>query len=222
MTLGPKASSTRAAALLAGSALLSGCSIPPGMMGEQVAGPMVMQELPPPGFGTLRQEEVSISLSSGDLRLMVTPLSESVTLVTAPDTYQRLSGLAASYSGIATGSLFLVSFFSEQPDTRFVPEEVQLISKGVRIRPATIRAITPSWGGRRVAQRETEMAVYAFEGDVDLESEMTLVYGLDQSSAWSVIRTRVQAERARAHARSRSGLGGVGSEMPEELGAPRH
>jgi hypothetical protein len=174
------------------------------MMGEQLAGPAVFQELPPPGFGTLRQEEVSISLTSGDLRLMVTPLAESVTLVTAPDTYQRLSSLAASY-GASAGSpnLFLVSFFSEHPDARFVPEEVQLLSRGVRVRPAEIRAITPTWGERRVGQRETEMAIYSFEGTVDLESEITLAYGLDQTAVWSVIRTRIQAERTRAHGRSR-------------------
>jgi hypothetical protein len=189
---------------LAAAVLVAACSIPPEMMGEQLAGPAVFQELPPPGFGTLRQEEVSISLTSGDLRLMVTPLAESVTLVTAPDTYQRLSRLAASYGASAGNpNLFLVSFFSEHPDARFVPEEVQLLSRGVRVRPAEIRAITPTWGERRVGQRETEMAIYSFEGTVDLESEITLVYGLDQTAVWSVIRTRIQAERTRAHGRSR-------------------
>ena len=189
---------------LAAAVLVAACSIPPEMMGEQLASPAAVQELPPPGFGTLRQEEVSISLTSGDLRLMVTPLAESVTLVTAPDTYQRLSSLAASYGASAgTPHLFLVSFFSEYPDARFVPEEVQLLSRGVRVRPANITAITPTWGERRVGQRETEMAIYSFEGTVDLESEITLVYGLDQTAVWSVIRTRIQAERTRAHVRSR-------------------
>jgi len=188
---------------LAAAVLVAACSIPPEMM-EQLASPAAVQELPPPGFGTLRQEEVSISLTSGDLRLMVTPLAESVTLVTAPDTYQRLSSLAASYGASAgTPHLFLVSFFSEYPDARFVPEEVQLLSRGVRVRPANITAITPTWGERRVGQRETEMAIYSFEGTVDLESEITLVYGLDQTAVWSVIRTRIQAERTRAHVRSR-------------------
>ena len=61
--------------------------------------------------------------------------------------------------------------------------------------------MTPSWGARRVAQRQTEMAVYAF-GDVDLESSLTLVYEFDESTEWSQILPRIQAERARARARA--------------------
>lgn len=170
-------------------------------------GPTAIGELPPPGYGTLRQEEVSISLTSGDLQLMVTPLHESVTRVTAPDTERRLSGLAAAYrasSGAGTG-LFLVSFYSEQPDVRFVPEEVQLISRGIRVRPGTITPITPRWGQRRARQRQTEMAIYSFVDEVDLESDLILAYGLEQTRAWSAILPRIQAERTRARARAGTG-----------------
>jgi len=188
---------------LAAAVLVAACSIPPEMMGEQLASPAAVQELPPPGFGTLRQEEVSISLTSGDLRLMVTPLAESVTLVTAPDTYQRLSSLAASYGASAgTPHLFLVSFFTAQADIAFVPEEVQMIARGLRMLPIGIAPITPGWGQRRVLQRQTELAVYAFPSDVDLESELVLVYGFDQTSSWSGILPRIHAERARARARA--------------------
>ena len=163
--------------------------------------------LPPPGYGTLRQEDVSISLTSGDLHLMVTPLHESVTRVTAPDTESRLAGMAEAHraSGGEGTALFLVSFFSEQPDVRFVPEEVQLISRGMRVRPGTITPVTPTWGQRRVRQRQTEMAVYSFVGQVDLESDVILAYGLEQTRAWSTILPRLQAERARA--RARAGIG---------------
>ena len=134
----------------------------------------------------------------------MTPLAESVTRVTAPDTYRRLSSIAEAHrSGQGDATLFLVSFFSEEPDVRFVPEEVQLVSRGLRLRPATISPVTPTWGQRRLRQRGTEMAVYSFAGVLDLELEMTLVYGLDQTTAWSVILPRVQAERARARARAR-------------------
>ena len=98
--------------------------------------------------------------------------------------------------------LFLVSFFSEEPDERFVPEEVQLVSRGIRLRPTAIIAITPSWGERRLRQRVTEMAVYAFSDNVDLESDLVVAYGLEQTGAWSVILRSVQAERARARARA--------------------
>jgi hypothetical protein len=147
---------------------------------------------------------VSIALTSGDLQILVTPLAPSVTRVTAPDTERRLSGLAESHAN-AGRALFLVSFHSEQPDVRFVPEELQLASRGLRLRPSSVSPITPTWGQRRLRQRETEMAVYAFEGEVDVESELTVLYGLVQSGAWSTILPRVQAERARARARAGAG-----------------
>ena len=138
---------------------------------------------------------------------MVTPLEESVTRVTAPDTYDRLSGMAESNRAASPpgSTLFLVSFYSEEPETRFVPEEVQLISRGLRVRPGAITPITPTWGQRRVQQRQTEMAIYAFPPELDLESDLVLAYGLDQSAAWTTILPRIQAERARA--RARAGIG---------------
>jgi hypothetical protein len=183
--------------------LLTACALPEGTPG--VAAPTA---LPAPGTGTLRQDEVSVPLVSGDLQIKVTPLAESVTRTTAPDTYRRLSGLAGRYgpeavrrSGFEHPTLFLVSFYSESPDVAFVPEEIQVISQGTRFRPATILSVTPGWGQRRLAQRETEMAVYVFDGQVDLESSLIVVYGLVESSAWNAILPRVRAERARASAR---------------------
>jgi hypothetical protein len=168
--------------------------------------------LPPPGFGTLRQDDVTVAIASGALEIKVTPLSESVIRVTAPDTYRRLSGLAEMHGRNERPSpvsdapvLFLVSFFSDSPEVAFIPEELQLISRGVRHRPTSIRPVTPGWGQRRLEQRQTEMAVYVFGGGVDLESDLTVAYGLVENQAWGAILTRVQAERARARAR-----GGVG------------
>lgn len=180
------------------------CTLAPSSAGP--ADPSPTGTLPPSGYGTLRQDDVSIALASGDLRILVTPLDESVTRVTAPDTERRLTGLAAAHAGDGGGqALFLVSFYSQQPDVRFVPEEVQLLSRGRRLRPATITPITPGWGQRRLRQQETEMAVYAFGGAVDLDSDLTVAYGLEQTTAWSNILPRVQAERARV--RARAGIG---------------
>lgn len=164
--------------------------------------------LPPPGYGTLRQDEVTMQMMSGSLQIQVTPLDESVTRVTAPDTWERLSGMAAVYRDRtpAGGMLFLVSFFSDQPGIRFVPEEVQLISRGIRVRPEAIFPVTPAWGQRRLQQRQTETAVYAFPAGIDLEGDLQLAYQLEQTSSWTGIITRVQAERGRA--RARAGIGG--------------
>jgi len=138
---------------------------------------------------------------------MVTPLAESVIRVTAPDTYERLHGIAEQHRHqVPEGSLlFLVSFFTQQSEVRFVPEEVQILSRGLRVRPRAIRGVTPTWGQRRVRQRATEMAVYAFPPEVDLDSDLVLAYGLEQGGNWPAVLARVQAERARA--RARAGIG---------------
>jgi hypothetical protein len=196
------------AAVLCGAAMLSAaCTLAPSPGSTSPAS----ETLPPPGYGTLRQDEVTMQMMSGVLQIQVTPLDESVTRVTAPDTYERLSSMAAAHRGRApdgNGMLFLVSFFSDQPGIRFVPEEVQLISRGIRMRPAAIMPVTPGWGQRRLQQRQTEMAVYAFSDAIDLEAELQLAYQLEQTSSWAGIITRVQAERGRA--RARAGIGGAG------------
>jgi len=185
--------------------LVAGCTIAPGP-GAPPAGNGVGDL--PSGFGTLRQEDVSIALVSGDLQMLVTPLHRSVTRVTAPDTERRLEALVDRYTGAGAedgAGLFLVSFFSDRPDTRFDPEEVQLISQGFRLRPESITALTPAWGQQRVDQREQAMAVYRYAGRVELETDLVLAYRFTQTGQWSEILARIQAERGRVRARAESG-----------------
>ena len=182
------------------------CTIAPGPAGVGQPG---SDGALPSGFGTLRQEDVSIALTSGDLRLLVTPLHRSVTRVTAPDTERRLDALVQAHSppGRDDGTgLFLVSLFTDRPDVAFVPEDVQLIAQGFRLRAGAIEPLTPTWGERRLQQREQEMAVYDFGSGVDVERELVLVYGLVQSGQWSAILPRVQAERSRVRARAGVGV----------------
>jgi len=186
-------------------ALLAGCTIAPGP-GAPLAGNGVGDL--PSGYGTLRQEDVSIALVSGDLQMLVTPLHRSVTRVTAPDTERRLEALVDAHAAVGDqdgAGLFLVSFFSNRPDTGFDPEEVHLISQGFRLRPESISPLTPTWGQQRVDQREQAMAVYRYAGRVELESDLVLAYRFTQTAQWSEILSRIQAERGRVRARAESG-----------------
>ncbi len=197
---------------LACAFVLTGCAVATtaGPGPDEPSGPTA---LPPPGYGTLHQDEVSVNLRQGDLLVKVTPLAEPVIRVTAPDTYRRLEGLvtaqgaaAAAASSDGSPKLFLVSLYSEAAGVGFTPEDLQIISGGMRFRPASIEPITPGWGSHRLEQRETEMAVYAFSGNVDLESDdLVVVYADQQSTQWATILPRVRAERARARARAASG-----------------
>jgi hypothetical protein len=164
----------------------------------------------PAGFGTLRQERISVDLRRGELQMRVTPLAESVTRTAAPDTWERLSALARSHREIfrqETGSdaelqLFLVAVYSETETLPFEPGALTLVSQGVRHRPLEIRGLTPGWVLQRVAARETQMAVYAYPSLVDLEGELAVEYQDVRSREWERVLPEVQAERSRIRARA--------------------
>ena len=178
------------------------CVIAPAVVGPESINPASV--MPPTGNGSLLQAEVSMSLVSSDLEIMVTPLEENVIRVTAPDTENRLREIASAYrTALPQGErLFLVSFYTNQADVAFVPEEIQIIAQELRVLPTGIAPVTPGWGQRRVLQRQTELAVYSFPSDMNLESELVLVYGFDRTNSWSNVITRIQSERARARARA--------------------
>lgn len=174
----------------------------------QPAGPADERALVPAGFGTMIQDEFTLTLESGALRVKVTPLAESVIRLAAPDTYERLVGLArASRPALrprtgADPSLFLVSFFTRDPTVRYEPESLHIVNGGLRYRPEAIRAITPGWGEQRLRQEEIQMAVYAFDPAIDLEMTLTVEYEGARDTSWEGIVTRLDLERARVRGRT--------------------
>ena len=166
----------------------------------------------PAGYGTMIQDEFTLTLESGALRLKVTPLAESVIRLAAPDTYERLAGLARSSRPVlrsqadANSSLFLVSFFTRDPTVRYEPESLHIVNGGLRYRPEAIRAITPGWGEQRLRQEEIQMAVYAFNPAIDLEITLTVEYEGARDTSWEGIVTRLELERARVRGRTGSPL----------------
>jgi len=164
--------------------------------------------LVPPGYGTLTQAQFTLGLQSGDLQIQVTPLAESVIRLAAPDTYERLAGMAAS-AGAALQSwaregspLFLVSMFSRAPTIVYEPENLHVVSGGLRYRPTAIDGVTPGWGGQRLRQQETQMAIYAFQPGIELGIALTVEYEGVTNSGWERILNQLERERARVRARA--------------------
>lgn len=165
--------------------------------------------LVPAGYGTLHQEDVSLELRAGELRVMVTPLAEAVIRLTAPDTYRRLHGIAGRHrdalvrlTGRDAPTLFLVSFFSMSPNVPYEPEEMEIVSRGLRHPPLAIRPVTPGWGAQRLAQREAQLAVYAFDAIIDLDADLAVEYAGMRNEEWRRILVDLQAERERVRARA--------------------
>ena len=191
--------------------LLSGCAaaVDPGR-GGTLAPPGDLGTLVPSGYGTLFQDQFTLALEKDGLLVKVTPLDERVILLAAPDTYTRLHRLAESNRTVLEAdarasnvSLFLVSFFSRQPNLTYEPESLHLVNRGLRYRPLAVRAITPGWGGQRLRQEESQMAVYAFDEAIDLEIDLAADYQGRENSGWATILSTLRAELARVRARSR-------------------
>lgn len=162
-----------------------------------------------PGFGTLEQNAFTLGIRSGALLIKVTPLNESVIALAAPDTYNRLHALAASKRfeavnriNVREPELFLVSFFSYQPDVTFQPEDLQIEYNGKLLRPEAILPISPTWGQNRMAQQELQAAVYAFADAIDFEQQLTVQYGLERNRNWEKIIPILQVERTKILSRT--------------------
>ena len=194
--------------------LLSGCGGAEAVAGTgqpvAPAGRAGADVLVPPGYGTLTQAEFTLVLESGPLQIQVTPLAESVIRLAAPDTYQRLTGLAVSTreslrSRIREETpLFLVSLFSRTPTTTYEPENIHIVNGALRYRPTAIEAITPGWGEQRLRQEETQIAVYAFDAGIDLEIALTVEYEGARDTSWDRILRELELERDRVRGRIRS------------------
>ena len=55
--------------------------------------------------------------------------------------------------------------------------------------------------GQRLAQEETQIAVYAFDSAIDLEIALTAEYEGARDTSWEGIVTRLELERARVRGR---------------------
>jgi len=197
--------------LVTAAAVAAACasSGPPAAAQEPSSSADKAAGLPPAGFGTLKQDAFTVSLRSGALLVKVTPLDEGVIRLAAPDTYTRLHALAESRRLEAArrvpggdAQLFLVSFFSYDPDVPFQPEDLQLVAQGRTARPAAILPMTAGWGKQRLAQQETQAAVYVFEGPIEYGQPIIVRNGMDQSSAWNDVVPVLENERAKVLSRA--------------------
>ena len=171
-------------------------------------------QLIPPGYGTLRQDDIALRVQQFGLQVRAIPLDESVIRVLSPDSYRALRDLVASQrtrvaevqqrTGMQRVSLWYVSFFGvEQGETRFSPMEFIITNVGRDFRPLDVVPLSPGFGLQRLRQREVQHALYLFDGQVDVNQPLAIAYETARNFEWAVVLQRV--ERERALVRSRSG-----------------
>ena len=170
----------------------------------------------PAGFGSLKQDDVSIRFQLRGLLVRATPLDESIIRVLAPDSYRslrdrrdserdRIAALAARY-GMRGFSVWSISFHGLEPDVRFTPMDVVISSGGRDFRPIELIPLTTGFGENRLDQRDTQSALYLFDAAIDVNQTLTMMMETTRSAGWDEVLRLV--ERERALVRSRAGRTG--------------
>ena len=169
-------------------------------------------DLPPAGLGTLRQDAVSIRLTTDNLAVRALPLDERVIRLLSPDTYSALHQLyqsrAADVSAAARGAgrdsamALMVTFFGLQPQVTFNPDQLYIASQNNFYRPIAILPLTPRWSEYRIDQRQQASAIYLFDASIPVLQPLTLFYGDLSSDAWETSISVLAGERARVLARA--------------------
>lgn len=166
----------------------------------------------PPGFGTLRQDEIAIRLQPPGLVVRAIPLDEALIRLLTPDSYQtlhdlrmstanRLAGVAQRLGGRSVEP-WLVSFFGVEPDVRFSPMDLIVTSAGRDFRPLEVVPLSAGFGEQRLRQRETQTAVFVFEADIDVDQPLSLTFMNERSDVWEHVLPRIERERALVRARA--------------------
>jgi len=169
--------------------------------------------LPPPGFGTLRQDDISLRLTIANLQVRATPLDESIIRLLSPDSYRAMSELKRSKSeaiaavarrnAVRELSLWYVSFFAvEQGETRFSPREFIITNVGRDFRPLDILPITPGFGEQRLRQNGRQDGLYVFDGQLDVQQPLTVSYETARNDSWGQMLPQIERERALVKSRA--------------------
>lgn len=163
--------------------------------------------LVPAGYGTLRQDDVSLRLQRFGLQVRATPLDESIIRLLSPDSYRAMSELrrskaeaiavVARRNGIRQPSLWYVSFFAvERGETRFSPMEFIITNVGRDFRPLDVIPLTPGFGEQRLRQNGRQDALYVFDGQLDVQQPLTVAYETSRNAEWASLLQQIERERA--------------------------
>jgi len=172
--------------------------------------------LVPPGFGTLRQDDISLRLQRFGLQVRATPLDESIIRLLSPDSYRATSELkrskaaeiaaVARRNGVRSPSLWYVSFFAvERGETRFSPMEFIITNVGRDFRPLDVIPLTPGFGEQRLRQNGRQDALYVFDGQLDVQQPLTVSYETSRNTDWASLLQQIERERALVKSRAAAG-----------------
>lgn len=216
--IAPWAPRARSGVALAAGTVLAACSAATGGRGTPpaaappAAGARPATELVPAGYGSLRQENVAVTIRLPLVLVRAIPLDESIIRLLSPDSYRALRGLrdgrqdaiarSAARLGVARPSLWYVSFFGLEPDARFTARDIVITSGGREFRPLDVIPLTAGFSEERVGQRQVQSAIYLFDTGIDPDHPLTIAVEGVSSAAWADVIPVIERERALVRARS--------------------
>lgn len=166
----------------------------------------------PPGYGSLKQEEIAIRLEPPGIILRAIPLDEGIIRLLTPDSYRAMRELETSNSiklgeiarrlGKQRLDLWYISLYGVQTDTRFTPTDLIITSAGRDFRPLEVIPLTAGFSEHRLTQRETQSALYVFDEEIDLNQPLTVSFQTERSDGWERILRLIESERVLVKARS--------------------
>ncbi len=168
----------------------------------------------PVGYGTLRRDEIAVRFQTDQLDIQVLPLHEGVIRLLAPDTYRSLRQLiqsqqeaierAARSVNALRPSLVMVTFSGVVPQARFVPDDVNITSRGRLYRPLAIVPLSPQWSSQQIDPRQQATAIYLFDDGIAFREALTVTYQRLSNDAWSGSVRLLEREHARVLTRAQA------------------
>lgn len=166
----------------------------------------------PPGYGSLRQDDLSLHIAGGTVLVRALPLDEPLIRLLTQDSYRALHDLKEGsrsqidaigrrYGGRSV-SVWLVSYYGVEPNARFTPGDLIITSSGRDFRPYDILSLTAGFGENRLRQRETQSALYVYDGDVQVNQPLSVAYEGSIDTSWDQTLQTIERERAMVRARS--------------------
>jgi hypothetical protein len=169
----------------------------------------------PPGFGTLKEADISVTIQlPTGVRVTTFPLDEAVIRTLAPDSYRAMHAnlesratqirQRAAMRGERNPSVWFVRFYGLTPDARYDPTDMTVTVGGRDFRPFDVVAISGDLGTQQLQARETRTGLLLFDGAVDVTQPMVVRMGAEQNTDWDtlLILGKIDAERAAVRARA--------------------
>ena len=198
-----------------GLLLLASMACAPAVRGQDTTA--TGGDLPPVGFGTLNQDDITIDLRQDDLEVRLMPLDERILRLLAPDAYNSLHELVRSRkadidsvgrrNGVSAPGIMLATFFGRRQGVRFDPQNVYVTIRNQFRRPIGLVPFSPNFTNQQLDVRERAIAILIFDTELPVFETFSLSYGIQSTNSWESQLGRLQRERERVAAKARQAAG---------------